>query len=1186
MSPSLYHECTRVPVTALTFCGQLLLAAEGPFVRFYHSQEFKLLTTKQIFIYHAIHGISVLSKNYHYDVVIIWGGPLLRVLKIHGSDLDYNIDILSLINFDSVLQLSPSITVSDWILYLSFGPVNSRAPPESKQAWICAAVTAHNALIELTVEHQNAATQEEDEAISRYRPLTIRVTELTASSRCILYSAHLVWDSHDHILIAAGTAFGEIIFWSWMRNPDTTTSSYIHQVFLGHEGSIFGVRISDEVQLSPHATSRRFLASCSDDRTIRVWDISNISKSRATAVALDENMDIQRERHTGFSDASFDPQASSPACLAIGWGHLSRVWAVYFIDSNSTSAGILMVSSGEDATSRVWRLTLNEPSETDDPKFTLQQVSSAAYHSNKNIWCLAICGLSSGHEQIICGAADSKITVYPVLNGMMGSFMKEFCVEDISSLRLSASTEPSSLSLAPKSHRSSKMAEFFRSYAFLDESSFLLTTNSGKVILKSRTAHSDLNTISAFSLIDHMDDLRGYSICVNIAPLGVVVLAGSRGSVYIYQKTTSKLSKLDTVQGKVGNMFATSYYDSAGKEILVLLVTLVGQRAAKLLFIDCPSHQPPFTPRKVVVPLSELLTGLVVTSMAYFSSPGNEDYILLGFRRGGVAVYKTPKDTEAAEDTDRTEYAPVVRILERVHGKETVTSVLWISHSIPTTGHLISAGRDGCITVHYMNLSTNSATLVHQLSLNVGSNIEGLYLHQSHLMVYSFSSTKFILYNTTTEEEVMKVDTGGAHRSWAFRLHQTGLGGTLVWTRASSMHIYNQTEPNHQVIRSGGHGREIKAIAISTRIRDGTAKQLIATGAEDTDLKIFRYENGETGAPNVVCLRTLRKHTTGIQHLQWSDDGSYLFSSGGCEEFYIWRVRSVPVIGIGVVCEAVYVPESEHSDLRITCFDVRGRRTSHGEPESGFVISMVFSNSNIKVYSYDPSAAVKWQRLAKGIYFTSCLTQCLFLSSSTIVTAGTDGHAVFWALGDIPKRPPAATSWTAETLRWKHPARLHQNTSKSLASHSISSRTILLVSGGDDGGLAFLLVSSSSSSPYSDDYPNLYPPIIIPRIHASAITACTVFAFRDKVFVLTSGNDQWIRLWEVIVHSSVKSTQEMYMGMGKGLLEGNKDPLEVKRLSKVKTNVADVSRMAVLENEGEVVKMLICGVGMEVLRIE
>jgi hypothetical protein len=80
------------------------------------------------------------------------------------------------------------------------------------------------------------------------------------------------------------------------------------------------------------------------------------------------------------------------------------------------------------------------------------------------------------------------------------------------------------------------------------------------------------------------------------------------------------------------------------------------------------------------------------------------------------------------------------------------------------------------------------------------------------------------------------------------------------------------------------------------------------------------------------------------------------------------------------------------------------------------------------------------------------------------------------------------------------------------------------------------------------------------------------------IYVLTSGNDQWVRVWEVVLHLD---------GVGN---DGN--VLDIRRVGRIKTSVADVSGMAVLskvEEDGEgkgVAKVLICGVGMEVLRVE
>nr|GFD57593.1 hypothetical protein [Tanacetum cinerariifolium] len=54
-----------------------------------------------------------------------------------------------------------------------------------------------------------------------------------------------------------------------------------------------------------------------------------------------------------------------------------------------------------------------------------------------------------------------------------------------------------------------------------------------------------------------------------------------------------------------------------------------------------------------------------------------------------------------------------------------------------------------------------------------------------------------------------------------------------------------------------------------------------------------------------------------------------------------------------------------------------------------------------------------------------------------------------------PSHPPS----TAETtLEWKQPLLLHQNASKTLATHPTPLGT-LIVSGGDDGALAFVLVN-------------------------------------------------------------------------------------------------------------------------------
>ncbi len=167
----------------------------------------------------------------------------------------------------------------------------------------------------------------------------------------------------------------------------------------------------------------------------------------------------------------------------------------------------------------------------------------------------------------------------------------------------------------------------------------------------------------------------------------------------------------------------------------------------------------------------------------------------------------------------------------------------------------------------------------------------------------------------------------------------------------------------------------------------------------------------------------------------------------------------------------------------------------------------------------------------------------------------------------------ADVSREEKALGWGQSTNIHQNSSKVTASHCRAG-TRLVVSGGDDGSLAFLLVSTNSSQFLSS-------PVLLQRAHASAVTACTVVEQSHRLFIITSGNDEWVRLWEVVIDESVKDASNV----GRGFVE---DGLEIRRHQKIKTNVADVSCMAVLgvDDDGLYARVLLCGVGMEVIRVE
>lgn len=237
----------------------------------------------------------------------------------------------------------------------------------------------------------------------------------------------------------------------------------------------------------------------------------------------------------------------------------------------------------------------------------------------------------------------------------------------------------------------------------------------------------------------------------------------------------------------------------------------------------------------------------------------------------------------------------------------------------------------------------------------MGRNIEGACFHDMsrNLILWGFRGKHFVVWNESKQIETMSIECGGAHREWSYIYDDRG--GCLVCTKVSKLNLYRQQKPSHRVIQDGGHGREIKALAIFTP-RDATEhspRSLIVTGAEDTSLRLFLYQDDPAvrKKPELRCSGVFRRHTTGIQHLQWCGHAGFLFSSGGFEEFLVWRARSIPGFGFGMVCEAECPVLGAPLDLRVMSFHVLAMddKSAAIDPQVCFLICVIYSDSTIRV---------------------------------------------------------------------------------------------------------------------------------------------------------------------------------------------------------------------------------------------
>ncbi|KXJ91317.1 hypothetical protein Micbo1qcDRAFT_162976 [Microdochium bolleyi] len=438
------------------------------------------------------------------------------------------------------------------------------------------------------------------------------------------------------------------------------------------------------------------------------------------------------------------------------------------------------------------------------------------------------------------------------------------------------------------------------------------------------------------------------------------------------------------------------------------------------------------------------------------------------------------------------------------------------------------------------------------------------------------------------------------------------------------MHIFSQTRSQARTVKPGSHGREIRAVSSSGRFT--------ATAAEDTVIRIHEYVptlpltvgGDKTPARKsggvFRCVASIEKHATGIQAVRWHRN-EYLFSSGGNEEFFVWRVNRIDsdVCPLGIACEAVFQDKSEVGDLRIMDFDI--------EPLGGetqqfrFCITMALSNSAIQSYVYSRDEG--FRLLGRRHYTGACLMQLRHLGGFSdhgdhtaqphVLTAATDGHlAVFVGLqsdlaiepakldeaasGDLPKKDVPEQANGQGTLITK----LHQSGIKSLdmlehyTSSSIEastgSRSYLVVTGGDDNAIGVLHLCSTAATGAATTSYTVRSKSIVRSAHAAAVTGIGIARLerggRDAV-VVSTGNDQRVKTWRVVNWQQQQNQSQA---------ASTDTVTRVELVADEYSGVADAGDLEIMRadegsggrDDGEASgdgKFLVGGVGMEVWRV-
>ncbi|XP_075794511.1 tRNA (34-2'-O)-methyltransferase regulator WDR6 isoform X2 [Pelodiscus sinensis] len=309
----------RVPVTALRFVGEaLLVAGEGPSVGVFQLDSEGCLAGsrwRRVLRNHCVHGIRERPTAPH-GTLAVFGGKGLVVLElcVQGQEV-------------SLTERCQLRQLHDWIWDLQ---------------WLVGSsgTLTH---VALALGHNSVALY--DYASHR----TLR--EVHCEEKCILYSAYLAGDSWDQLAVVAGTVFNQLVVWRVADGDDDEARIKPQRRISGHDGVIFSIS---------YLKSKGILASASDDRSIRVWDIGDLH-------------------------APCDPVR----CLLVCYGHQSRVWSVRLLSD-------CLISIGEDSACIVWN-------------YSGEIVQSFRGHKGRSIRAVAV------HEArgwVATGGADTGVRLW------------------------------------------------------------------------------------------------------------------------------------------------------------------------------------------------------------------------------------------------------------------------------------------------------------------------------------------------------------------------------------------------------------------------------------------------------------------------------------------------------------------------------------------------------------------------------------------------------------------------------------------------------------------------------------------------------------------------------------------------------------------------------------------------------
>ncbi|KAM4722757.1 tRNA (34-2'-O)-methyltransferase regulator WDR6 [Rhinophrynus dorsalis] len=1048
------------PITALEFVGDHLLSGEGPNLTVYSLKQSDLTSQRfcqNVLQGYTIHGIKLSGSaplNPQHVLLAVFGSKGLIVLKLKISDQEV-----------SLSEICPLRVLHDWIWDVQW------LSDHLQLASLLALALGHNSV-----------------ALYDFLSGTV-LKEVHCAEKCILYSADFFGESWEELVMISGTVFNQLVIWRPSDSTNKEERVEPRRRISGHNGVIFSIF---------YEKNRGILASASDDRSLRIWDVGDLA-----AVSYEDR------------------------CLLVLYGHQSRVWSVRLLPEN-------IVSIGEDSACIVWN-------------YKGDIIHNFKGHKGRGIRAFAV---QDQHGWVATGGADSAIRLWQIKG--TSSVSKELL--SLNFVSSNSTGAPKAISMVDPTLLIvlTDLGSIY-TYDFISKQwRFILNDDNYK-------SYSLLDVLkSSESVLCAIGNITGSIKIFSLSsPHKCQDLKYHQGKVHslTWVPSSCQSSSMCSLfsSGPSGVMVWSEVTCVSGH---VRAVT------EKCRFILPACKQRWHTSIAFLPNEDFIVCGDRRGSLMLFSLKADADHIGKENTAENNEVqsdHDAPlRESLNSLITEEHLNPPVVNpklhskgpvsLLFGVHGKLGVTSIT--CHN----GFVYSTGRDG----FYRQLKVEGGQLIvlrKQKSCKGMEWIERLsFTPDGNLLVLGFHSTDFVVWSTRTNEKLHCVPCGGGHRSWSYK--ETEHTEMFAYIKSGDIFAYQSHSMDRiqNLLKEPVHGREFTCVKYAGTLKTLGNKHLhiLITSSEDTTVNVlcFNEESNQIGqlailSDHLSSVRTLA--LAGAQHLQQQDGllSTLLFTAGGRAEVECYRVQvNLNQDGCSLSCQVIHLAShrlDEHWDRmknkhRIVKMDPETRYMSlivvgekicdiSGSASPYVFLAAACSDGSIRIFGMCEQSRCM-NLVAESFYHQRCVLKVgTFVHWSAagqrdvLCSAATDGRIVFWDITSIIDQAHKALEEDQSDLL---PLDLgdpcftisaHQCGINSLSIRETKEGHHLVATGGDDNSIHICHVAvDHTCGLVQETRIQLLQVFSAPSAHAAHVTGLRIL--RDNLLASVSV-DQRLILWNV-----------------------------------------------------------------------